>query len=280
MRPSRSRRVLDVCWSGLAKRACASIRLVSRGSPRGSPSSSGAACARSRRPSQGRSQDVRHAFRRARTAAPVRRSAPGDRGARVKRLYEVLARQHGVKWKGRRYDPGNGKPPDLPNRCLSQGPRASTVWPKLLFSAGVRPGHRVSAHRQASVICLRCGRCVQVRNRGSDSVSGSGTGAAWKAARGWRSGRRGQARVPGQFPQDRLAEQADSRIEEMLSAGGSNHRRRRMKPSRLPFPRSLAAMLVIAVNTPRLGYVEGWRYGCWRSGQVSTSATTRGERAR
>ena len=38
----------------------------------------------------------------------------------MKRLYEVLARQHGVKWKGRRYDPGDWQAADLPNRCLSQ----------------------------------------------------------------------------------------------------------------------------------------------------------------
>ena len=55
--------------------------------------------------------------------APQRRSVDqlrGIEGARVKRLYEVLARQHGVKWRGRRYDPGNWNAADLPNRCLSQ----------------------------------------------------------------------------------------------------------------------------------------------------------------
>ena len=38
----------------------------------------------------------------------------------MKRLYEVLARRHGVKWKGRRYDPSDWHAADLPNRCLSQ----------------------------------------------------------------------------------------------------------------------------------------------------------------
>ena len=55
--------------------------------------------------------------------APQRRSVDqlrGIEGARVKRLYEVLARQHGVKWKGRRYDPGSWQAADQPNRCLSQ----------------------------------------------------------------------------------------------------------------------------------------------------------------
>ena len=55
--------------------------------------------------------------------APQRRSVDqlrGIEGARVKRTYEVLARQHGVSWKGRRYDPGSWGAADLPNRCLSQ----------------------------------------------------------------------------------------------------------------------------------------------------------------
>ena len=55
--------------------------------------------------------------------APQRRSTDqlrGIEGARVKRLYEVLARQHGVKWKGRHYDPSEWDTSDLPNRCLSQ----------------------------------------------------------------------------------------------------------------------------------------------------------------
>ena len=55
--------------------------------------------------------------------APIRRSVDqlrGIEGARVKRSYEVLARQRCVKWKGRRYDPGEWDGADLPNRCLSQ----------------------------------------------------------------------------------------------------------------------------------------------------------------
>lgn len=55
--------------------------------------------------------------------APSRRSVDqlrGIEGARVKRLYEALARQNGVVWKARRYDPGDWNAADLPNRCLSQ----------------------------------------------------------------------------------------------------------------------------------------------------------------
>ena len=55
--------------------------------------------------------------------APKRRSVDqlrGIEGARVRRLYGVIAGQHGVKWKTRRYEPGEWDSADLPNRCLSQ----------------------------------------------------------------------------------------------------------------------------------------------------------------
>ena len=55
--------------------------------------------------------------------APERRSVDqlrGIEGARVKRLYELQARQHGVKWQARRYEAGDFNAADIPNRCLSQ----------------------------------------------------------------------------------------------------------------------------------------------------------------
>ena len=55
--------------------------------------------------------------------APQRRSVDqlrGIEGARVKRMYAVLAKQHDVRWRGRRYDPNAWDVSDLPNRCLSQ----------------------------------------------------------------------------------------------------------------------------------------------------------------
>ncbi len=53
---------------------------------------------------------------------PERRSVDqlrGIEGMRVKKLYELLARQYGVKWKGRRYDPKKWESGDIANRCLS-----------------------------------------------------------------------------------------------------------------------------------------------------------------
>ena len=54
--------------------------------------------------------------------APLRRSVDqlrGIEGARVRHTYDLLARQHGVTWKRRRYDPDDWDAADLPNRCLS-----------------------------------------------------------------------------------------------------------------------------------------------------------------
>lgn len=54
--------------------------------------------------------------------APQRRSIDqlrGIEGVRVRKSYEILARQHGVSWTRRAYDPGDWQTADLPNRCLS-----------------------------------------------------------------------------------------------------------------------------------------------------------------
>jgi CRISPR-associated protein Cas1 len=54
--------------------------------------------------------------------APERRSVDqlrGIEGARVRTIYQGLARQFGVTWKRRDYDPGDFDTSDVPNRCLS-----------------------------------------------------------------------------------------------------------------------------------------------------------------
>ena len=43
----------------------------------------------------------------------------GIEGVRVRKLYELIAKSHGVPWKGRRYDPDDWDDADLPNKCLS-----------------------------------------------------------------------------------------------------------------------------------------------------------------
>lgn len=53
---------------------------------------------------------------------PSRRSVEqlrGIEGARVREMYKLLARRHGVDWKARNYDVEEWDAGDLPNRCLS-----------------------------------------------------------------------------------------------------------------------------------------------------------------
>lgn len=54
--------------------------------------------------------------------SPERRSVEqlrGIEGARVRKLYELMAKQYGVTWKGRRYDPKDWKKGDKINQCIS-----------------------------------------------------------------------------------------------------------------------------------------------------------------
>lgn len=53
---------------------------------------------------------------------PSRRSIEqlrGMEGARVRKTYQLLAKQYGVKWSGRRYDPKQWDASDVANQCLS-----------------------------------------------------------------------------------------------------------------------------------------------------------------
>ncbi|UYO75795.1 type I-E CRISPR-associated endonuclease Cas1e [Halomonas qinghailakensis] len=53
---------------------------------------------------------------------PSRRSIEqlrGMEGARVRKTYQLLAKQYGVKWNGRRYDPKQWDASDVANQCLS-----------------------------------------------------------------------------------------------------------------------------------------------------------------
>lgn len=54
--------------------------------------------------------------------APARRSVEqlrGIEGARVRKTYELLAKQYGVQWHGRRYDPKDWERGDTVNQCIS-----------------------------------------------------------------------------------------------------------------------------------------------------------------
>lgn len=54
--------------------------------------------------------------------APARRSVDqlrGIEGSRVRATYNLLAKQYGVKWHGRRYDPKDWEKGDVVNQCIS-----------------------------------------------------------------------------------------------------------------------------------------------------------------
>ncbi|MDP0562634.1 MAG: type I-E CRISPR-associated endonuclease Cas1e [Candidatus Endonucleobacter sp. (ex Gigantidas childressi)] len=54
--------------------------------------------------------------------APSRRSVDqlrGMEGARVRKTYQLMAKQYGVEWRGRQYDPKNWDAGDTINQCLS-----------------------------------------------------------------------------------------------------------------------------------------------------------------
>ena len=54
--------------------------------------------------------------------APAKRSVNqlrGIEGARVRKTYELMAKQYGVKWDGRRYDPKDWQAGNMVNQCLS-----------------------------------------------------------------------------------------------------------------------------------------------------------------
>lgn len=53
---------------------------------------------------------------------PARRSVQqlrGIEGVRVRKMYDLIAKQYGVKWKSRNYDHTEWESGDIPNRCLS-----------------------------------------------------------------------------------------------------------------------------------------------------------------
>jgi CRISPR-associated protein Cas1 len=54
--------------------------------------------------------------------APQRRSVDqlrGIEGARVRKTYQLLAKQYNIDWKGRRYDPKDWEKGDIVNKCIS-----------------------------------------------------------------------------------------------------------------------------------------------------------------
>lgn len=74
---------------------------------------------------------------------PQRRSIDqlrGIEGARVRELYKAMAQRVGLRWEGRRYDPGAWDGADLVNRCLSAATAALYgVTEAAVLAAGYAP---------------------------------------------------------------------------------------------------------------------------------------------
>lgn len=101
----------------------AGVRLYASGQPGGARADRLLYQARCALDETARLKVVREMYRRRFCEeAPARRSVDqlrGIEGARVKEMYRLIARQHGVAFVGRRYDPKDWGTADIPNRCLS-----------------------------------------------------------------------------------------------------------------------------------------------------------------
>jgi CRISPR-associated protein Cas1 len=101
----------------------AGVRLYSAGQPGGARSDKLLWQAAIALDPEARLRVVRRMYQiRFKEEAPSRRSVDqlrGIEGARVRETYALLARQQGVKWTRRDYDPTEWSASDVPNRCLS-----------------------------------------------------------------------------------------------------------------------------------------------------------------
>ncbi|PIJ49778.1 subtype I-E CRISPR-associated endonuclease Cas1 [Erwinia sp. OLTSP20] len=101
----------------------AGVRLYASGQPGGARSDKLLYQARLALDDNLRLKVVRKMFeRRFAEEAPARRSVEqlrGIEGVRVKGIYQLLAKQYGIKWQGRRYDPKDWEKGDIINQCIS-----------------------------------------------------------------------------------------------------------------------------------------------------------------
>ena len=101
----------------------AGVRLYSSGQPGGARADKLLYQASLALDSEARLKVVREMYRRRfGEEAPSRRSIEqlrGIEGARVREMYKLLARKHGIKWSSRNYDRRAWDAADIPNRCLS-----------------------------------------------------------------------------------------------------------------------------------------------------------------
>ena len=116
-------KLASVCGTLIIWVGEAGVRLYSAGQPGGARSDKLLYQAKLALDSDLRLKIVRKMFEiRFGDEAPQRRSVDqlrGIEGARVKKIYQLLAKKYGVEWHGRSYDPKNWKKGDRINRCIS-----------------------------------------------------------------------------------------------------------------------------------------------------------------
>lgn len=122
----------------------AGVRLYAAGQPGGARSDRLLYQAKLALDEQARLKVVRKMYEfRFGEAPPQRRSVDqlrGIEGARVKKTYQLLAKRHGVDWKGRDYNPNNWDASDIPNRCLSSATAALYgITEAAILAAGYAP---------------------------------------------------------------------------------------------------------------------------------------------
>ncbi len=122
----------------------AGVRLYAAGQPGGARSDRLLYQAKLALDEQARLKVVRKMYEiRFGEAPPQRRSVNqlrGIEGARVKKMYQLLAKRHGVNWKGRNYNPENWDSSDIPNRCLSSATAALYgITEAAILAAGYAP---------------------------------------------------------------------------------------------------------------------------------------------
>lgn len=154
--------------------------------------------------------------------APERRSVDqlrGIEGARVRKLYEILARQHGVRWDRRNYDPQDWQAADPVNRCLSAA--TSCLY-------GITEGAVLAAGYAPAVGFLHTGKPLSFVYDIADIFKfETVVPAAFRTAGRAQKGKLGAPLESGVrrecrdiFRRTRLLERIIPTIEEILEAGG------------------------------------------------------------
>jgi CRISPR-associated protein Cas1 len=122
----------------------AGVRLYAAGQPGGARSDRLLYQARLALDEEARLRVVKKMYAlRFREEPPSRRSVDqlrGIEGARVRSMYENLAKLYGVSWRGRKYDPEAWNASDVPNRCVSAATAALYgICEAAVLAAGYAP---------------------------------------------------------------------------------------------------------------------------------------------